>query len=75
LIKSYDIIFGLHINSETQNRLGAGGAALFPFLTGQVAGKFGILIMPTACIIMSVMMLALWIFLPSDKTLFAKLCH
>ncbi|KAG2198730.1 hypothetical protein INT47_005415 [Mucor saturninus] len=50
--------------------LGAGGAALFPFITGQVAGKFGILIMPTACIAMSVGMLILWVFIPSDKPLF-----
>ncbi|OBZ88573.1 Bypass of stop codon protein 6 [Choanephora cucurbitarum] len=51
--------------------LGAGGAALFPFLTGQVAGQYGILIMPIACIIMSVVMLLLWVFIPSDKPLFA----
>ncbi|KAI8373759.1 major facilitator superfamily domain-containing protein [Blakeslea trispora] len=51
--------------------LGAGGAALFPFLTGQVAGHYGILIMPMACIIMSVVMLILWAFVPSDKPLFA----
>ncbi|KAK4518508.1 uncharacterized protein ATC70_008726 [Mucor velutinosus] len=50
--------------------LGAGGAALFPFLTGQVAGKFGILIMPAACIVMSAVMLVLWCFIPSDRPLF-----
>lgn len=49
------------------NRLGAGGAALFPFITGQVAGKLGILIMPIACIIMSIAMLILWVFLPSHR--------
>ncbi|KAI9254161.1 major facilitator superfamily domain-containing protein [Helicostylum pulchrum] len=50
--------------------LGAGGAALFPFITGQVAGKFGIIIMPAACIAMSAAMMVLWVFIPSDKPLF-----
>ncbi|KAI8079598.1 major facilitator superfamily domain-containing protein [Gilbertella persicaria] len=50
--------------------LGAGGAALFPFLTGQVAGHYGILIMPAACIAMSVLMLVLWVFIPSDRPFF-----
>ncbi|KAI7898910.1 major facilitator superfamily domain-containing protein [Cokeromyces recurvatus] len=55
--------------------LGAGGAALFPFITGQVAGKLGILIMPIACIIMSIIMLVLWIFIPTDRPFFdACLC-
>ncbi|KAG2213340.1 hypothetical protein INT46_007199 [Mucor plumbeus] len=54
--------------------LGAGGAALFPFITGQVAGKFGILIMPAACVAMSAVMLVLWCFIPSDKPLFGA-CH
>ncbi|KAG2236673.1 hypothetical protein INT48_000670 [Thamnidium elegans] len=49
---------------------GAGGAALFPFITGQVAGRFGILIMPTACIVMAVTMMILWAFIPSDKPMF-----
>jgi hypothetical protein len=49
------------------NSLGAGGAAFFPFLTGQVAGKFGILIMPAACIAMSSLMLVLWVFIPTDR--------
>lgn len=53
---------------------GAGGAALFPFITGQVAGKFGILIMPTACIVMAVTMMILWAFIPSDKPMFGA-CH
>jgi hypothetical protein len=54
--------------------LGAGGAALFPFITGQIAGKFGILIMPAACVAMSAVMLVLWCFIPSDKPLFGA-CH
>jgi hypothetical protein len=50
--------------------LGAGGAALFPFITGQIAGKFGIIILPTTCIAMSIVMLILWVFIPSDKPFF-----
>ena len=46
---------------------GAGGAALFPFVTGQVAGKFGILSMPIVCLAMSVAMQILWTFVPSKK--------
>ncbi|ORY00106.1 MFS general substrate transporter [Basidiobolus meristosporus CBS 931.73] len=51
--------------------LGAGGAALFPFLTGQIAGGFGILVLPLAAIAMSTMMMVLWIYVPSDKPFFA----
>ncbi|KAI7860296.1 major facilitator superfamily domain-containing protein [Circinella umbellata] len=47
---------------------GAGGAALFPFITGQVAGKFGILSMPIVCLAMSVTMQILWTFVPSKKS-------
>ncbi|KAI8143553.1 major facilitator superfamily domain-containing protein [Fennellomyces sp. T-0311] len=46
---------------------GAGGAALFPFITGQVAGKFGILAMPAVCLSMAVTMQVLWTFVPSSK--------
>ncbi|KAI9269146.1 major facilitator superfamily domain-containing protein [Phascolomyces articulosus] len=46
---------------------GAGGAALFPFITGQVAGKFGILSMPGVCLVMAVTMQILWMIVPSDK--------
>jgi fucose permease len=50
--------------------LGSGGAALFPFITGQIAGRYGILIMPISCAVMSVLMLILWAFIPSDKPFF-----
>ncbi|KAI9490458.1 major facilitator superfamily domain-containing protein [Zychaea mexicana] len=46
---------------------GAGGAALFPFITGQIAGRFGILSMPAVCLAMAVVMQILWTFVPSDK--------
>jgi hypothetical protein len=50
--------------------LGSGGAALFPFITGQIAGKYGILIMPGVCASLTVIMLILWAFIPSDKPFF-----
>ncbi|ORX99599.1 MFS general substrate transporter [Basidiobolus meristosporus CBS 931.73] len=50
--------------------LGAGGAALFPFFTGQLAGAFGILVMPPAVIVMSVIMMVLWALIPSDRPFF-----
>ncbi|CEG70982.1 hypothetical protein RMATCC62417_06784 [Rhizopus microsporus] len=50
--------------------LGAGGAALFPFITGMISGRFGILSMPYACIIMTLGMLVLWAMIPSDKPFF-----
>ncbi|KAI8143552.1 major facilitator superfamily domain-containing protein [Fennellomyces sp. T-0311] len=46
---------------------GAGGAALFPFITGQVAGKFGILAMPAVCLTMTVTMQIVWTFIPASK--------
>lgn len=49
-------------------RLGAGGAALFPFVTGQVSGKYGILAMPAVCLFMTITMLILWIFVPSKRS-------
>ncbi|KAI9314968.1 major facilitator superfamily domain-containing protein [Dichotomocladium elegans] len=46
---------------------GAGGAAFFPFLTGQVSGHFGILSMPIVCLLMTITMQILWILVPSGK--------
>ncbi|KAG0799442.1 hypothetical protein G6F26_009387 [Rhizopus arrhizus] len=51
--------------------LGAGGAAFFPFITGIISGKFGILSMPYACAVMTVGMIILWAMVPSDKPFFA----
>ncbi|KAI8884426.1 MFS general substrate transporter [Backusella circina FSU 941] len=51
--------------------LGSGGAALFPFITGQIAGKFGIISMPTVCLVMTSVMIVLWAFVPSNKPFFA----
>ncbi|ORY94390.1 major facilitator superfamily domain-containing protein [Syncephalastrum racemosum] len=48
--------------------LGAGGAALFPFLTGLISGKFGILVMPIVVFVMSLGMQILWTFVPSDRS-------
>jgi fucose permease len=51
--------------------LGAGGAAFFPFLTGIISGKFGILSMPYVCTVMTIAMIVLWAMIPSDKPFFA----
>ncbi|KAI8376411.1 major facilitator superfamily domain-containing protein [Radiomyces spectabilis] len=45
---------------------GAGGAALFPFFTGQLAGHYGILIMPLTCLVMAIAMQLIWGFMPSE---------
>ncbi|KAI8876627.1 MFS general substrate transporter [Backusella circina FSU 941] len=50
--------------------LGSGGAALFPFITGQIAGIFGIYTMPTVCLVLVTIMLILWAFVPSNKPFF-----
>ncbi|KAI9314969.1 major facilitator superfamily domain-containing protein [Dichotomocladium elegans] len=46
---------------------GAGGAAFFPFVTGQISGRFGILSMPIVCLIMAVVMQLLWTLVPSSS--------
>jgi hypothetical protein len=53
--------------------LGSSGAAIFPFLTGQITAKFGLLAVPVACLIMSSVMMCLWMFLPSDRPFFGAL--
>ncbi|KAI8889264.1 MFS general substrate transporter [Backusella circina FSU 941] len=55
------------------NSLGSSGAAIFPFLTGQITSKFGLLAVPVACLIMSSVMMCLWMFLPSDRPFFGAL--
>jgi hypothetical protein len=54
-------------------RLGSSGAAIFPFLTGQITAKFGLLAVPVACLIMSSVMMCLWMFLPSDRPFFSAI--
>ncbi|KAG1493499.1 hypothetical protein G6F46_012194 [Rhizopus delemar] len=51
--------------------LGAGGAAFFPFITGIISGKLGILSMPYVCTVMTIAMIVLWAMIPSDKPFFA----
>ncbi|CDS02943.1 hypothetical protein LRAMOSA00345 [Lichtheimia ramosa] len=46
---------------------GAGGAAFFPFLTGQISGYLGILSMPLVCLAMAITMQVLWTFVPSKQ--------
>ncbi|CAO3670492.1 unnamed protein product [Umbelopsis ramanniana] len=46
--------------------LGQGGAALFPFVNGQIAGKAGIIGMMPFTLALSLAMLASWIFMPSN---------
>ncbi|GAA5812474.1 hypothetical protein MFLAVUS_005930 [Mucor flavus] len=50
-------------------------AALFPFITGQLASRFGILIMPTACIPTAIIMMILLTFIPSDKSMLFGACR
>ncbi|KAK9704092.1 hypothetical protein K7432_010384 [Basidiobolus ranarum] len=50
--------------------LGAGGAALFPFIVGQIAGELGIVVMPAAVIALATIMMVLWAFIPSDRPFF-----
>ncbi|KAI8377852.1 major facilitator superfamily domain-containing protein [Radiomyces spectabilis] len=49
--------------------LAAGGAAFFPFLTGQFSGRFGILALPMICLAMAVMMQVMWLCIPNRRTL------
>ncbi|KAI9022280.1 major facilitator superfamily domain-containing protein [Phycomyces nitens] len=49
---------------------GAGGAAFFPFITGQISGWYGILSLPLTCLVMSFVMQLLWVFVPSDRPMF-----
>ncbi|ORZ04897.1 major facilitator superfamily domain-containing protein [Absidia repens] len=46
---------------------GAGGAAFFPFLAGQIAGYLGIIYMPLAWFACAVMMQVIWTFIPNGK--------
>ncbi|RUS33757.1 major facilitator superfamily MFS_1 [Jimgerdemannia flammicorona] len=46
---------------------GSGGAALFPWLTGTIAVRYGIWIMMPFSIALVVVMFAFWIFIPSPK--------
>ncbi|KAI7862229.1 major facilitator superfamily domain-containing protein [Spinellus fusiger] len=50
---------------------GAGGSALFPFIIGQMSGKYGITSMPLVCLIMVCAMQFLWAFVPSDRPMFS----
>ncbi|KAL0079655.1 major facilitator superfamily domain-containing protein [Phycomyces blakesleeanus] len=50
--------------------LGAGGAAFFPFITGQISGSYGILSLPLTCLAMAFVMQFLWVFVPSDRPMF-----
>ncbi|KAI8980549.1 major facilitator superfamily domain-containing protein [Pilobolus umbonatus] len=52
--------------------LGAGGAALFPFIMGQISGRIGINSMPQVCIVITTVMLLLWACVPSDRPFFTE---
>ncbi|KAI8093195.1 major facilitator superfamily domain-containing protein [Halteromyces radiatus] len=47
---------------------GAGGAAFFPFLAGQIAGFVGIIYMPLAWFTCAVVMQVIWTFIPNGKS-------
>jgi hypothetical protein len=52
-------------NEYLYYRLGQGGAALFPFMTGQIASKVGVIGMMPFTLGLSLAMLFSWIFIPS----------
>ncbi|KAI9307744.1 major facilitator superfamily domain-containing protein [Cunninghamella echinulata] len=45
--------------------VGAAGAAILPFISGLIAGQFGMSIIPILCLIMALVMEVAWILIPS----------
>ncbi|KAI8097422.1 major facilitator superfamily domain-containing protein [Halteromyces radiatus] len=45
--------------------VGASGAAFLPFITGQIAGHYGMLCLPIVCLVMAIVMQVAWILMPS----------
>ncbi|ORZ13545.1 major facilitator superfamily domain-containing protein [Absidia repens] len=43
--------------------VGASGAAFLPFLTGQIAGHYGMLCLPIVCLVMGAVMQIAWLFI------------
>ena len=54
---------------DTNNILsiGSGGAALAPFVTGVLSGKFGTVVLNPVCIVLCIVMESAWLGLPSAQ--------